>query len=513
MQIDYTSRDYEALKADLITYINTRTGYQWEADNPSDLGSILVEAFAYMGDIMSYYLDRVANETSIDTAIKTSTLLKFAELYGFKPSGPTPAQVGVQITNNSISNIDLPVGTQVMAPLTFGDYSEVYFETTEAVVQLQPGQIITVQAREGKTANTDRPDLISPTTYKPLPVSLGTSDGTASQEFSIFDVGVVDNSLVVYVGQGVAFTPWQYVDSLIDSGPTDLVFTTRINDDGTTTVVFGDGINGYIPPVNQLISALYKASYGIAGNVSSGAIEEVTFIPGNGNPEVLSFITVTNPNAAYGGANADTISQLRTKIKAAIIARKRAVTLADYEYLALQVPTIGKAKAVAAVYSSVTLYVQTQDDGSITPGIIGTPPIPNASWQVLANSINAYLADKIPVGTTVTIQSPTYVPVYLAANVSVKSAYRQSVVKLEIAKALLNAGGLFSYENNTFGRVIPTSQVIALIAGIEGVSSVDLTKFNTTDAATVGTITLGAGQIPYLLPAELDLTLTGGVAQ
>ena len=52
-QIDYTSRDYAALKADLISLVNTRTGYAWDASDPNDLGSVLIETFAYMGDIMS----------------------------------------------------------------------------------------------------------------------------------------------------------------------------------------------------------------------------------------------------------------------------------------------------------------------------------------------------------------------------------------------------------------------------------------------------------------------------
>ena len=510
MQIDYTSRDYEALKADLINLINARTGYQWEADDPSDLGSVLVESFAYMGDVMSYYLDRVANETSIETAVKTETLLRFAELYGYKPSGPTPAQVSVTFTNNSDANVDLPIGTQVMAPLTYGDYSEIYYETTQAVVQLQPDQTITVLAREGKTANTDRPDLISPTTYKPLPVSLGSSDGTANQEFSLVDTGVVDNSLVVYVGQGIAFSPWTYVDSLVNSGPNDLVFTTGLNTDGTTSIIFGDGVNGYIPPVNQLISALYKISTGLAGNVVANAIEEITFIPGNGNPETLSLVTATNETAAFGGADGDSSAQLRKKIKAAIVARKRAVTLADYEYLTLQVSQVGKAKAVGSVYSNITVYVQSQDDGSTTPGIANA--LPTSAWTSVSTNVSSYLADKVPVGTTVTVQYPTYTPVYLTIALEVESSYRQAAVKLAISKALLNSGGLFAYEKNTFGRSIPTSAVISTIAAIEGVKSVDLTKFNTTNAASVGTISLSPNQIGYLLPANLVFNITGGIA-
>jgi hypothetical protein len=511
MQIDYTSRDYEGLKADIINLINTRTGFQWEADDPSDLGSVMVESFAYMGDIMSYYLDRVANETSIETAVKTETLLRFAELYGYKPSGPTPAQVSVTFTNNSDSNVDLPIGTQVMAPLTYGEYSEIYYETTQAVVQLQPDQSITVTAREGKTANTDRPDLISPTTYKPLPVSLGSSDGTSNQEFSLFDVGIVDNTLVVYVGQGIAFSPWKYVDSLVNSGPNDLVFTTSLNTDGTTSVIFGDGVNGYVPPTNQLISALYKTSTGIAGNIIANAIQEITFIPGNGNPETLSLVTATNEAAAFGGADGDSSTQLRKKIKAAIVARKRAVTLADYEYLTLQVSQVGKAKAVGSVYSNITVYVQSQDDGSTTPGIAAGSP--TSAWTVLSGEVSKYLADKIPVGTSVTVQYPTYTPLYLSMDLKVEPAYRQAAVKLAISKALLNTGGLFSFENNSFGRSIPLSSVISTIAQVEGVSSVELTKFNTTNASSVGTISLNPNQVGYLLPVNLVFTdVTGGIA-
>lgn len=509
-QIDYTSRDFESLKEDLINLVNVRTGYDWVIDDPSDLGSVLLEAFAYMGDIMSYYIDRVANETSVQTAVKRDTLLKFAELYGYKPSGPTPAQVNVTFTNISTENISLPIGTQVMAPLTYGPYTEVYFETTAAVVALQPDQSITVSAKEGKTVNTDRPDLINPATNKPLPVNLGTSTGLADQEYFIYEPGVVDNSLVVYVGQGVAFGAWKYVDSLADYGPEALVFTTRIDSDGTTTVLFGDGVNGAIPSVNQLISALYRTSLGLSGNIIANAIKEVTFIPGNGNPEAISYVSAGNSEAAVGGADADSLEQLRKGIKAAVIARKRAVTLADYEYLALQVSGVAKVKAKADVYSSVTLYFQSPDDGSATPGIYNGSP--TTAWNTASAAISSYLADKIPVGTTLSIQNPTYTPVYITAAITIEGQYKQSAVKLAISKALLNPGGLFYFDKNDFGRYIPKSSVIATIAGVPGVISADLTKMNTDNGASSASIVLTTGQIPYLLPENLIFTVTGGIA-
>lgn len=580
IQIDYTSRDFASLKNDLVALINTRTGLDWNASDPSDLGAILVETFAYMGDIMSYYIDRAANETSLATAIKKDTLLNFANLYGYKPSGPTPALVNVTFTNNGASSIDLPTGTQVMASLATAPYKEVFFETTTGVTGLLPGQTITVLCEEGKTVNTDRPDLIDAVYNIALPASLGTSDGTADQEFDVIDVGVVDNSITVYVGQGSAFTPWSYVSSLSEHGPTELVFTTRQNEDGTLTVIFGDGVTGAIPAAGQLISSVYRTSVGVAGNVKPNTITEVTFIPGNADLTAIATLTVNNSNSAVGGADGDDFTQLRTKIKAAITTRRRAVTLNDYEALVLQVPQVGKVNAAADIYSLVNIYLQSQNDTSTKPGVtdttatitnvsgsgttvtvtasntftagdivvisgvnptaynvvatvatasatnftfaattttayvsggVATKGTPTSSWNSLKTYVESYLADKIMVGTTVAVKPPVYVPVYIDVVAFAGPAYRNEDIRLAIYRAFLGTDGLFSYSNNTFGRSIPFSTVVYTAAAIDGIVSTTISKLNTDNSASAATINLAANQIPFLIPANLSITVTGGI--
>jgi hypothetical protein len=584
-QIDYTSRDYAGLKADLISLVNTRTGLAWDAADPNDLGSVLIETFAYMGDIMSYYLDRIANETSIDTATQRSNLLSFAALYGYKPTGPIPATVRISFTNlQDTDTIDIPIGTQVMALLSYANYTEAFFETTEAATAVLPGQTVSLACKEGKTVNTDRPDLIDPNYNKPLPIIIGNSDGTANQEINIIDIGVVDSSLVVYVGQDVAFSTWKYVDSLIESGPLDLVFTTRQNEDGTITVIFGDGITGQVPGSGQVLSATYRTSVGVAGNISANSVSEVTFIPGNPDAEAISFLQATNPSAAVGGADADNNAQLKAKIKAAISARKRAVTLADYEYLLSLVSGVGKVKAESAVYSVVNTYLQLPNDFTSTPGIyvqtgtvtnvtgdgtyitvttadnhlysvgeivtiVGVNPTaynlidaviydipstttfrianttttafvsggtvsgtqPTANWNTTKAAAISYMADKIPVGTTLTINSPVYVPIYLGLNVTAKDAYQASTVKLNVYKAMLGTGGLFDFDNNTFGRRIHSSNIITAASNADGVDVVDIVQLNRDGSASVGNIDLDAYEIPYLLAANLAITVVGGI--
>jgi uncharacterized phage protein gp47/JayE len=511
-QIDYTSRDYQSLLEDLTSLVNVRTNYAWTADDPSDLGTILLESFAYMGDIQSYYIDRVANELTLDTAARRKTLVDLGKLYGYKVSGPTPARLNVVFENISDEAIDIPVGTQVLATLLYGDFTEIYFETTSSATQLAPGDTVTLACQEGKTVNTDRPDLISPTTNKPLPVNLGISNGTSQQIVELIDTNIVDDSIIVYVGQGVAFTPWTYVESLTEAGPNQLVFTTNVDADGNVSLEFGDGINGAIPPANQVISALYRISAGAAGNLNSGTVEEVTFIPGNILPEAIGYLSVSNPAAAFGGADGDDNDQIRAKVKNAITTRRRAVTLADYAALASQVSGVGRTKSVAGVYSSVTLYLQTQNDDSVTPGIVSGSA--TSSWTELSSRVSTYLSDKIPVGTTVSVQAPTYVDFYVTLTVVANSAFNNADVEQDIRDVFLNPGGLFAYESVDFGQLMAYSAVMSKAALVPGVQSIIINKLNTdnTSSASTAGVQLTAGQIPVLQTTNLIINVSGGLS-
>jgi hypothetical protein len=139
----------------------------------SDLGNVLVEAFAYMGDIMSHYIDRAANETAVDTAIKRDTLLNFANLYGYRTIWSYSGYSGSYLYKRKRKYCRLAYRHTVLAPLSSRPISEVYFETTSAAVGILPGQSITLPAVEGKTVNTDRPDLIDSVYNKPLPTNVG----------------------------------------------------------------------------------------------------------------------------------------------------------------------------------------------------------------------------------------------------------------------------------------------------------------------------------------------------
>ena len=64
---------------------------------------------------------------------------------------------------------------------------------------------------------------------------------------------------------------WHEVPTLLGHGPRDRVYTTRIEDDGKTTVLFGDGRNGARPPTGtENIKAVYRKGIGQEGLLAAG---------------------------------------------------------------------------------------------------------------------------------------------------------------------------------------------------------------------------------------------------
>jgi hypothetical protein len=121
------------------------------------------------------------------------------------------------------------------------------------------------------------------------------------------------------------------------------------------------------------------------------------------------------------------------------------------------------------------------------------------------------MADKIMVGTTLTIQPPVYKPIYLKLNVTAKPAYKQADVKLSVYQAFLGTSGLFTFANNTFGRAIPLSSVISAAQVLPGVLDVTVEKFNTTNAASAATVDLEDNEVPYLISTNLEIVPSGGI--
>ena len=164
--VDYTNRDFYSLRDDLITRVKDRVnsggGATWYGNDPADFGVALVEAFSYMGDIASYYVDRIANEATILTATQRESILNLALSYGYTPATYQAATCTVQLTNpntwpttwSAPSVRTLPAGSQLTGRVTNGDVvTKVTFSTTTDV-QLSATAAVTAVTSSGSGTTT-----------------------------------------------------------------------------------------------------------------------------------------------------------------------------------------------------------------------------------------------------------------------------------------------------------------------------------------------------------------------
>lgn len=92
--IDYTSRDFESIKNDLITHVKRYYPNIYQDFNEASFGSIMIDTVAYVGDILSFYMDYNVNESFLDSSIEINNIIKLARQMGYRFKG-TPASSGI----------------------------------------------------------------------------------------------------------------------------------------------------------------------------------------------------------------------------------------------------------------------------------------------------------------------------------------------------------------------------------------------------------------------------------
>lgn len=92
--IDYTSRDFDSIRRDLENYAKRYYPNTYKDFNQASFGSLMLDTVAYIGDILSFYLDYQANESFLETAVEYNNVLKLARQLGFKLNR-SPSSYGI----------------------------------------------------------------------------------------------------------------------------------------------------------------------------------------------------------------------------------------------------------------------------------------------------------------------------------------------------------------------------------------------------------------------------------
>ena len=82
--IDYTSRDFSSIRADLESYVRRYYPDNYKDFTEASFGSLMLDTVSYVGDMLSFYTDYQANESFLDTAIEYDNVLKLSRQMGYK---------------------------------------------------------------------------------------------------------------------------------------------------------------------------------------------------------------------------------------------------------------------------------------------------------------------------------------------------------------------------------------------------------------------------------------------
>lgn len=458
-QVNYTSRDYTSIRQDLLDLIPLYAP-EWSSRNAADFGIVLLELFSYVGDLLNYNIDRSTNESFITTASQRNSVLQIASLLGYVPTQKTAALVELTFQNSSSGTITVPALTQVATTsIVNGESTQIIFETAAS---------ISVPARVG-TVNGSA-TVIATQGESVFDELIGTSNGASGQTFELSETSIIESSVSISVN-GITYNQVPYIIDYVGSDP---VFVVNTDADGITYVSFGDNVSGRIPPSGAEIYASYRVGGGASGNVSANTL---TYIVTNSN----AGLSVNNQSAAVAGADEESTDSIRINAPASLKALNRAVSLADYASLALQVTGISKAVAKANVYSNVTVYVSLFGDRGIDGSLN-----PTTIFNTIANRLLEYYIDKCPPNTTITVQPPSYAKIDVTVDVTIAPQYKTSAIRTQIENDL---NLLLDIDNVVFGDTIKLSDVLETVSSINGVLQVTPVLLSKQTAVKTSSIT------------------------
>ena len=465
----YTERDYASLRERLIEQVRARvpgwTGYT----DPSDFGLALIESFAYATDGLHYYLDRIANEAYISSAIRPESVREAARIMGYRPARASSASVILRFLNSSASeDVTIYPGTRCQTALVNDlTMSPVYFETvnpSEGTV-IPSGDYADIEAVEGVTyAGDDGNGEI-----------LGVSNGYSWMMYTLPRAPIVAGFVRILVTYSDNWTEeWSQVEDIRAAASYENVFQVEQYPGQPVRIRFGNGGSGAIPPLGAVIKSIYRVGGGSVGNVAAGTITVIS------DDVSLIGVSVINEEAASGGSGEESVESIRSNIRLpALASTDRASSLADFERIALTTQGVGKSKGYATEESDIVVSIAPVPDGSSRPGLVttgGSSAMSDAfigTTGSVAVAVQKKLTDAAYAGAQITVRGPDYIQIHIQMEVESTATLSEST-QVEILNRLKTA---FSYENMSFGQTITTYQVQRLFAASPGLVDVRLVQF------------------------------------
>jgi hypothetical protein len=279
---------------------------------------------------------------------------------------------------------------------------------------------------------------------------------------------------------------WHEAPSFFGHGPDERIYVTSTDDQGRTTVTFGDGRAGArLPTGQENVRAKYRKGIGAAANLGADRLTQMLTRP-------LGVKAATNPLPASGGADREAVADVRRNAPIAVLTLGRIVSLRDYEDLARAFAGIAKSLATWTWNGTVRGVFVTVAGAGGARVKKGTP-----LYKHLVKAIHDAGDPTIP------FQVSSYTQRFfrLSAGLQLDPDFLPDEVTAAVAAALRQR---FSFDERRFGQPVTRSEVTTVIQNVRGVIAVDLNElYRTGSSAVLNEI------LPADVPAPGATTLFG----
>lgn len=335
-------------------------------------------------------------------------------------------------------------------------------------------------------------------TNEPLGTATGQGDATFTLRYNPVDPA----SLVIQVWQGSQAAAWTAVDNFGSAGRNDTLY---VLDPAAGTVTFGDGIRGMRPPAGAVIVAhSYAHGGGSEGNLAPGSIKSM--LPAVG--------TVRHEWPTSGGSDGESVADAERRIPAFLANRDRAVTVEDFQTLALATPglTLGRAEVVQGLMPGADPdATRTNVPGVVSVFVFPDGPIAMGGGPVATlaqlKDVFAWLRQRILIGTQLFVLSAEPVPVYAGVSIELLNGADSLATVRGVQQALasylwpLPPGGPEG-GGWPLGRAVAPDELLTQAARVGGVLAADSVALYAQSGTTwtpVASVPLKPWQAPALM--------------
>jgi len=249
---------------------------------------------------------------------------------------------------------------------------------------------------------------------------------------------------------------WGEVHDLYGEDRDARVYTTLIDDEGVTTVQFGDGTSGArLIRGQDNVTATYSKGLGREGNVAPDTITTLLDRP----PGLKK---ATNPLAAAGGTDPESLDEARTNAPNTVRTFGRIVSIKDFEDVAREYPGISKARA---------RWSMEKDEQVVDLWVLGEGG-DDVEGTVLSD-LRSYLDARRDVHRNLRVEQCRKVHVQVKARVVVDPTHREVDVLMAAEERLREH---MDYHNVEIGESLDVSDVYEALQAVPGVIYVDVDR-------------------------------------